>query len=431
MRTPAALASLQIPNYRRYYLGQAVSRIGTWLQTVGITWLVLQETGSATWVGTSIAAQTLPLLLLTPYAGLLADRYPKVKLLAWVQLGRLLVGVTLAALATIGAAPVGALLALALLAGIGQALDSPARQALVPELVGEEHLANAVSLNSLLSNTARLLGPALAGALIALGGTAICFYLDSLSYLVMLVALWRIDQRETRPSAPTKRSRGQLREGLKHVRGDRHLWVPLAMMSIIGTLTYEFPVTLPVLADRELGGGAATYGLLMSAMGGGAILGAIWNATRRSSLGSAGTAAALFGIAVLAAALAPTLPYTLAALVVVGVCGVTFTTNAITTMQLAAGPAMRGRTMALWVMAFQGSATLGGPLVGWIAETYGANVALGAGGVAALVTGVVATTILRFTRRNCPRRAQVVPEQRKKRASTPRRTPESAGAARS
>lgn len=379
-------AALAIANYRRYLAGQVVSLVGTWMQTVAQAWLVLQLTHSGTVLGVVIAVQLLPVLLLGPYGGLMADRWDKRRLLltANVLMGAL--ALVLGLLAVTGLVTLWMVFALAFGLGVVRSVSTPAQQSFPAEVVGTDLLANAVSLNNVVTNAARAVGPAVAGVLIATAGVGVCFLVNAASFVAVVVALSRMDRRALLPAPPAERAPGQIREGWRYVRATPALSVPLAMMALVGTLAYEFPVSLPLLADGPLGGGPAAYGLMTSAMGVGAVAGGLWLAAHvRVGLHSLGVLAGLFGAAVLAAAAAPTLEAELVALLAVGAASTCFLATASSTLQLAAEPRYRGRVMALWSMAFLGTTPIGGPLVGAISEGTSPRIGLAVGGVACLV----------------------------------------------
>lgn len=394
-------ASLRTPNYRRFFAGQAVSLVGTWMQTVAQAWLVLELTGSGTALGLVAAAQFLPILLLAPYGGVLADRLDKRTILIATQCALGAMALTLGILTVTGAVRLWMVVVLALALGVATAIDNPARQAFAQELVGAGGLRNAVSLNSVLVNTARAVGPAVAGVLIVTVGTGPCFLINAASYVAVVVALMGMDVGALRPTPREDRAPGQVRQGLRYVAHTPDLLVPLMMLAVVGTLAYEFQVVLPLLATGPFGGGAGTYGLFTSAMGAGAIVGGLVVAGRgRTGLGALTVASAVFGLAILAAAAAPSVGVALAALTVVGAASVTFLAVGNTTLQLTAEPRFRGRVMALWAVAFLGSTPLGAPIVGAVSEHLSPRGGLVIGGLACLAAaGLGALAIARGVRR--------------------------------
>jgi MFS family permease len=391
-------ASLANPNYRRYFRGQAISLIGTWMQTVAQSWLVLELTGSGTDLGVVVALQTLPVLLLGPYGGVVADRVDKRKLMMMLQS---MMGVLALALGLLTVSHVVALwqvYVLAFLLGLNNCFENPARQSFVLEMVGPKDLRNAVSLNSVLVNAARAVGPAIAGLIIATGGLGICFLLNALSFVAVVLSLARLDVSKLQPSVPTTRGRGQLREGLSYVRRNSRLVTPLLMMGLVGCLAYEFQVTLPVVAKQTFGGGSEVYGFMTAAMGVGAVIGGLYVAARgRTGIRSLVNSAAVFGVVIAAAALAPTLWLELIALGLVGAASVGFLSKGNSTLQLEASPQMRGRVMALWAVAFLGSTPIGGPIAGVISEQFGGRAGLGIGALACVLAALLGELTLRRT----------------------------------
>jgi MFS family permease len=263
------------------------------------------------------------------------------------------------------------------------------------ELVGPEHLRNAVSLNSVLVNVARSVGPAVAGILIATVGDGICFLVNAASFVAVVASLATMDRRALNPTAPTPRERGQLREGLRYVRSHSELAVPLMMMGVVGCLTYEFQVTLPVMASRGLHAGATGFGFMTAAMGLGAVAGGLVVAARgKTGMRTLVVASAAFGAAMTLATLAPNLAFELVALGFVGAASISFMSTGNSTLQLGAEPSMRGRVMALWFVAFQGSTPIGGPIVGWVMAVAGARAGLGLGAITCVAVAVMGAAML-------------------------------------
>jgi MFS family permease len=392
-------ASLSVPNYRRYYGGQAISLIGTWMQMTAQAWLVLSLTHSSTALGVIIALQTLPVLLLAPYGGVLADRMNKRRVMIALQSAMGVQALALGVLTVTGVVRVWEIGLLAVVIGLNNAFENPARQSFMLEMVGPDHLRNAVSLNSVLVNVARSLGPAVAGLLIAGVGVGVCFLINAVSFVAVIGSLVRLDLSALDPTPPEPRAKGQLREGLRYVRRTRELAIPLLMMGAVGCLTYEFQVSLPVMAKAGLHVGAAGFGFMTASMGVGAVLGGLLVATRgRTGLRPLVMAASVFGVAVGLAALAPNLPLALAALGFAGGASITFMATGNSTLQLAAQPSMRGRVMSLWFVAFQGSTPVGGPVVGWVMDVLGPRAGLGLGAVTCLTVALLGAAVLRRAR---------------------------------
>ena len=388
-------SSLANPNFRLYFGGQAVSRIGTWMQMIAQSWLVLTLTGSSVLLGVVVALQALPVLLLGPYGGVVADRIDKRRLMIALQSLMGVQALALGALTIAGEIRFWEIAVLAAVLGASNAFEMPARQAFMLELVGPERLRNAVTLNAVMVNVARTVGPAVAGLLIAATSEGICFLVNAVSFVAVVASLLALDTSGIAASPPAGRSRGQLRDGVRYVRETPELVLPLVLMAIVGTLTYEFSVTLPVLARRSLGLGAEGFGYMTAAMGAGAVVGGLVVAARgRTGSRPLVVAVACFGLFVLGAALAPSFAFELAALVLVGAASVSFVSVANSTLQLGSAPHMRGRVMGLWAVAFQGSTPIGGPLIGWIISLADARAALAVGGVAALGAAALGATML-------------------------------------
>ena len=388
-------SSLRYRNYRLYFFGQLVSVMGTWMQTVAQSFLVLDLTHSGTDLGLVTAARFLPILLFGPAGGLFADRRNKRRILYVTQaLSGVLAGI-FAILTGTHVIQMWLVFALALSLGFVNVFDNPARQSFISEMVPPEELPNAVTLNSVSLNLARVFGGALGGVLTAVLGLALCFGCNAISFVAVIASLAAMNGALLYPARPVKRLPGQIRQGLRYVRETPELLVPLLMIALVGTLAWEFQVTLPLMASKVFGGGAGAYGVMASVMGVGAVGGGLISAARaRPRARSLCVAAIGWGIAITAAAVAPTLPLELAALVFVGYGSITFNSYAKTTLQLAAEPAMRGRVMALWALAWQGSTPLGGPLVGWIAQELGARWSLVAGGLPTIACGLLALPAL-------------------------------------
>jgi MFS family permease len=369
--------SLAVPNYRRYFVGQIVSLSGNWMQAVATVWLILSLTDSGVAVGLTTALEFLPILLLGAWGGLLADRLPKRRLLLATQ-GLMIVPAL--ALLTVTATGVVApwMVFLAVLArGAVNAVDNPTRQSFVIEMVGADRLVNAVSLNSVIVQAARIVGPAVAGVTIAVFGVAPCFALNALTFVAMIVALWGMDPGGLHAAPTVAREPGAIRAALRYVRRSPELAVPLALMALVGTLGFNFQVVLPLLAKFSFGGGPAAYAALVSAMGVGSIVGALVNGAHgRTGPRLIAGGALAFGASALLAAAMPSLAFEIPVLALLGASAVTFAATINSTLQLAVSPQMRGRVMALYSVVFLGSTPIGGPLAGWLSEAYSPRVAL-------------------------------------------------------
>jgi MFS family permease len=392
--------SLQIPNYRRYFAGQIVSLSGNWMQMVAEMWLVLELTGSGVAVGVTSALQFLPILLFGAWGGVIADRFSKRKLLIVTQTAMAVPALTLWALTASGVVLPWMVFALVFVRGAVNSIDNPTRQSFVIEMVGADRVVNAVGLNSVLIHSARILGPAGAGALIATVGVAPCFLVNAATFAAMIVALRGMDPRRLAP-VPDRDERGGVREALSYLRRQPSLLIPLVMMAVVGTLAFNFQVLLPLLARFTFEGGAGAYTALAVAMAIGSVAGALATGARgRVSERLLVVAAAGFGVFALLAAAAPTLGVAMVALVPLGIASVTFAAGVNSTLQLGADPAMRGRVMALYSVVFLGSTPIGGPIVGGLAEVAGPRAGLALAGVAALAAG--AGGAIAFARRRDP-----------------------------
>jgi MFS family permease len=389
-------ASLANSNYRLYFYGQATSLVGTWMQTIAQSFLVFHLTDSGVDVGLVVALQTLPVLILGPYAGVVADRVDKRKLMIALQS---LMGVQALVFGVLTLTHVITLWQIGILAvvlGLNNTFENPARQTFVLEMVGTEDLRNAVTLNSVLVNVARAVGPAAAGLIIAAGGYGVCFLVNAASFVAVVASLMKMDTSTLSPSKPTQRAKGQLREGLRYVKGEVGLAVPLMMMAIVGCLAYEFQVTLPVMATRAFHGGPQSYGFMTASMGVGAVIGGLYVAGRgKTGLRSLTRSCVVFTVVIAAAAVAPNLTIELIALAAVGAASVAFLSKGNSTLQLAAAPQMRGRVMALWAVAFLGSTPIGGPTAGAVSQYVGPRWGLGLGALACAVAAILGGVVLR------------------------------------
>jgi MFS family permease len=396
---------LAVPNYRRYFTGQAISLIGTWMQTTAQAWLVLTLTNSATDLGLVVALQTLPVLLLGPYGGVIADRVDKRRLMIVLQSLMGVQALVLGLLTLTHRVTFTDVCVLAVVLGLNNCFENPSRQAFVLEMVGPSDLRNAVSLNSTLVNAARAVGPAVAGLLIASVGTGWCFMINAVSFVAVVTSLTTMDRTTLQPAPPTARGRGQLREGFRYVARTPELAVPLLMMGLVGMLAYEFQVTLPVAAKQVFHGGAEVYGVMTAAMGIGAVVGGLMTAARgKTGLRAMVMASTVFGVVITFAALAPVLAAEFVALAMVGYASVSFLSMGNSTLQLATDPQMRGRVMALWSVAFLGSTPIGGPAIGWVTEQDGARVGLGVGAASCFVAaGLGAIAVRRLRNRAAAR----------------------------
>ncbi|WP_107092965.1 MFS transporter [Streptomyces sp. MMG1121] len=409
--TPAArkssmFSSLRIRNYRLFFVGQVVSNTGTWMQRIAQDWLVLSLTGSSAAVGITTALQFLPMLLFGLYGGVLVDRLPKRPTLLVTQASMALTGLALAFLTLSGHVQVWHVYLAAFAMGLATVLDNPARQSFVSEMVGPEQLQNAVSLNSANFQSARLIGPAVAGLMITGVGTGWAFLANGLSFVAPITGLLLMRARELHVVTRAPRGKGQLREGLQYVAGRPELIWPIVLVGFIGTFGFNFPVWLSAYAEHIFHAGAGGYSLFNTLMAVGSLVGALLAARRGTArLRVLIAAAVAFGALEVVAALAPSYWLFALLLVPIGIFGLTVNVTANTAVQMATDPAMRGRVMALFMMVFVGGTPLGAPVVGWITDTYGARVGFALGGVisagAAATIGLVLARIggLRLTLR--------------------------------
>ncbi|HET6830838.1 MAG TPA: MFS transporter [Solirubrobacterales bacterium] len=385
-----SFASLEIANYRLYFGGQVVSLAGNWMQIVAELWLVLTLTGSGFLVGLATALQFAGILLLGALGGALADRFDKRRLLIVSQAGMAVPATLLFALTAAGVVEAWMVFVVIGLRGLVLAVDNPTRQAFVIEIVGPDRVVNAVSLNSVLVHSARIIGPAIAGAVIALWGLAPCFGINALSFVAMLAALVRMRPELLHRPKPARRH-GGVRQALRHIAARRELRVPLLLMLVLSTVGFNFQVVIPLLADQTFSGDVSAYSLMMVAMGLGSITGALSVGTRsRVSRELIAAAAVGFGLTSLLAAAAPTLALEMTALALLGVCSVTFAAGINSGLQLAAAPEMRGRVMAVYSIAFLGSTVIGGPIAGWLGEAISPRAPLVAAGLAGLAVAAAA-----------------------------------------
>jgi MFS family permease len=399
--------SLRIHNYRLYAAGGVVSNVGTWMQRVAQDWLILQLTGgNGTALGITTGLQFLPMLLFATYGGVLADRFPKRRVLAVANAFIGLVALTLGVLVVTGAVQTWHVYVLAFLLGLGSAMENPTRQAFVSEMVGPEDLPNAVGLNSASFNGARMVGPAAAGFLIAwFGGDAAStgpvFFINAVSYLAVIAALVRMRPGELLLTPRAPRAPGQLREGIRYVTRRPDLLLIMVVVFFVGTFGLNFQITTALMATEVFGKGAGEYGALGSIMATGSLTGALLAARRgRPRLRLIIGAAMVFGVLEFVAGLMPTYWLFALSLIPIGVASLTMMTAANSALQLSVEPAMRGRVMALYVAVFMGGTPVGAPLIGFAAEHFGARWSLLVGGAVSVVATAIAAAILVPLRRS-------------------------------
>lgn len=392
-------SSLQFRNYRLYVASQTVSFSGTWMQSVAMSWLVLELTGSGTALGTVLAFQFLPTLLLAPVGGMLADRFDKRRLIIGTQATAGALAALLGVLTITGNVELWMVYLIAAGSGSVTALDNPSRQTFVMEMVGADHVSNAVTLNSVVINAARAIGPAVAGVLIATVGIGQCFVVNALTYVTVIVAVAFIRKGELHPAARSPRARGQLREGFRYAWNTPVIRVTLLMLTIIGTFTYEFSTTLPLFAEFTFDRGATGLAIMTSLIGAGAVVGGlVVAASGRPTMRRLVAVELAFGASVVVAAVMPTAGLAYVVMPFVGAASVGTIALSNSILQLNSEPRLRGRVMSLFSMAMIGSTPIGGPIVGWIGEHVDPRAALLLGGVAAITAagyGVAAAGVAR------------------------------------
>ncbi|MEO3787109.1 MFS transporter [Actinocorallia sp. B10E7] len=380
--------SLRNRNYRLFMSGQVISNVGTWMQRIAQDWLVLQLThGSGTALGITTGLQFLPMLLFGLWGGVIVDRYPRRKLLMISQLGLGLPALVLGVLAVTGGAQVWHVYLLAFVLGMATVLDNPARQTFVVEMVGKDDLPNAIALNSATFNGARMIGPAVAGVLIALVGTGPVFLINAASFGAVILGLWLMREDELHVLPPVPRKKGQLREGLRYIRSRPDLVTVLVTVALVAGFSMNFQITTSLVATEVFGRGASEFGLASTLLALGSMSGALLAArrvapSRRLLYG----AVLVFGVFEILVGLMPTWPAFLVMLVPTGLALMTFTTAANSTMQLGVSGEMRGRVMALYMLVFMGTNPIASPIVGRLAETFGARSSIVLGGAVAVLT---------------------------------------------
>ncbi|MEZ7002751.1 MFS transporter [Streptomyces sp. AD55] len=388
-------ASLKVRNYRLFFVGQVVSNIGTWMQRIAQDWLVLSLTGSSAAVGITTALQFLPMLLFGLYGGVLVDRMRKRPALLVTQSAMGVTALALAVLTLTGQVQVWHVYVAAFAMGLATVVDNPARQSFVAELVGRDQLQNAVSLNSANFQSARLVGPAVAGLMITGVGTGWAFLANGLSFVAPLTCLLLMRARELHAVERAPRGKGQLREGLRYVAGRPELTWTIVLVGFIGTFGFNFPVFLSAFADDVFRAGAGSYSLFNTLMAVGSLAGALLAARRGTArLRVLIAAAVAFGSLEVAASLAPSLWLFALLMVPLGIFSMTVNVTANTSIQMSTDPAMRGRVMALYMMVFLGGSPVGAPIVGYVTDAYGARVGLAAGGAVAAGAAAVIGLIL-------------------------------------
>jgi MFS family permease len=398
--------SLHTRNYRLFFFSQLISLSGTWMQTTAQSWLVLELTGKATAgsaLGLMVALQFLPMLLFGVWGGVIADRLDKRRTLIWTQSSAAMLAVVLWLIVLTGVTQLWMIYVLAFLLGCVTVFDNPARQAFVIEMVGADDVANAVGLNSAVFNSARLVGPALAGILIHAIGISPSFLLNAISFVPVIAALAAMRTRELSQLNPVPRSKGQIREGLRYVWSTPVLRSTLLLVTVVATFGFNQIIVLPLLARYVFGGGAGLYGAMFAALAAGGLIGGLGAAARGAPSRSMLIWSAVgFSVMAMLVSLAPNAVVAMIGLVPMGVFSMTFIATANSTLQLSSRHEMRGRVMALYALVFLGSTPLGGPLIGWISQQWGARSGLFVGGAVSLVAAVAAALSVWRQRRRAP-----------------------------
>jgi MFS family permease len=399
-------------NYRLYAAGGIVSNVGTWMQRVAQDWLVLELTHSGTALGIVTGLQFLPALLLGPYAGLVADRFPKRQVLTMTQIFMATVALTLGGLTIAGVVQTWHVYLLALLFGVGTAFDAPTRQAFVVEMVGRDELSNAVGLNSASFNAARLLGPALAGLLINWIGTGPVILVNGFTYAAVILSLRLMRVSELYTPKPAGREKGMIRDGMRYLWRRPDLMMVLVAVFFAGTFGLNFQLTSALMATSVFHKGAGEYGILGSVLAIGSLAGALLAARRVRIRARLVIGAALaFGIAEIVSAVMPTYLTFALVLPIVGLASLTMLTSANATMQLSIEPTMRGRVMALYMTVLMGGTPIGSPFIGWIGQVLGARYSLIIGG-GLTVLGTAASVLYFSRRRGLAIRPRLLPRPR-------------------
>jgi MFS family permease len=396
MPMSATFRSLRVRNFRLFIFGLIVSATGTWMQGVAAPWLVLTLTHSGVALGIDTALQFLPILLVGAWGGVIADRFDNRKVLILAQLAFAVPAFALWILDATNVVQVWMVYLLSFLSGIVTAVDMPTRQSFYLEMVGRDDLTNAMSLTTATFTGMRMIGPVLAGVLISTIGTAPIFFINGVSYLAVVASLMAMRRTELHPRERTPRAPGQIREGIRYVWQTPELRLPMLTMAAVFLFAFNFTVFLPLLAVRDLGGEAGTFGALLGVFGIGSLAGSLFMASRATQPNPRRLCllAVVLGVVSVALALAPTLPVALVIIAPLGFAGIAFAITGNSTLQLTSAPDRRGRVMSLYTVVFLGSTPIGGPIAGWVGEYLGARVGLAAGGIVAVATGLLALAAL-------------------------------------
>jgi MFS family permease len=394
-RRASTFAALRVPNFRIYLSAHAIASTGIWMQNIALEWLVLELSGSPAAVGVAMACQFLPMLLIGMYGGVIADRYPKRVVLMVTQSLNCLLSGALAVLTITGQVRVEYVYLFALAAGLVFVVDNPTRQVFVNEVVPQRYVRNAIALNAAVFQTSRLVGPAVAAVMIATVGSGWAFAANAATYLAPLAGLLLIRSADLVPTPAVKRAPGQLRSALRYVAARPHVAWTIVLVGVVGTFGLKFPVVLTAMADETFAGGAQLYGLFNVVLAAGSVAGALVAGGRtHTRLRTIVLAGAAFGAAQAAAALAPGLGVFLVALVAMGAVNLAFQAMANSSVQSWVDPELRGRVMGLYMLAFVGGTPLGGPMIGWITDAFGARVGMAVCGLLPLLAAVVVAGVL-------------------------------------
>lgn len=396
----ATFLSLRTRNFRLYILGQAVSFTGTWMQKMAQAWLVLELTDSGAWLGMTLAAQQVPTLLLTPWGGLLADRFSKRTILIATAAASIIPALMLGILTLTHHVNVAIVLGLALAGGVVDALNKPARQSFPSDLVPVSQLANAVMLNNVIQDTGKVVGPAIGGVLIAGAGLPSTFFLNAISFVAVIAGLLLVREDELFAPDPVAKGKGQLRAGLAYIRATPQLLGPLALLASVGLVAYNFQLLLALLGRETFHGDARTVGYLLGALGAGSVIGGLALAgVLHATIGRIIGAAVVLAVLFVGTGLSPNLSVAFGLVFGLGASSVLFKSIASTWLQLTAEPAMRGRVLALLVVAIGGTTPIGAPVMGWLAEQFGTRATFVLAGV---LTATAAALALLYLRRTTP-----------------------------
>lgn len=383
-------SSMNTPNLRLYFAGGFVSQVGSWIQLVSLPWLVLHLTHSGALLGATYALQYLPVLVLGAWAGVVADRHDKRIILLITTTGLGVLALIMGVLTLLDVIAMWNIVIIALLLGVFAAFDTPTRRAFVPELVQPEEIANAIGLSNAVLTSARIIGPSIAGILIATVGIGWCFMVNAASFAAVIVVLLMMKTDQIRAAAPLARAKGQLRAGISYAWNEPLVRLAIIMTFVIGVLAFNYQVVLPLLAKRTFHEGAAAYAMMFAATGFGSVIGALFSAHKARASGRMMCMSAIaFGVLMGFAALAPTLTIEYVILVPMGACSMIFFSMAAAAVQEGADAAMLGRVTALFSVAFVGSTPIGSPIVGAIAQQFGARAGLALGAISAVLVGVV------------------------------------------